>query len=171
MIDREAARAAEDAARAGAGRLGRKAIAFSDCVARTVLAAKQPDFGAPHSAHAIWAELEAMIDVPNFVRYGAFREVTGWAEYRDLLTGWATTTAFWYNFRRLSETGDMAFWEVEEHNTPADGEESVVNSMTAFQFNAEGKICRLDIYLQADIMRPGHSNWRTKQNAAPHSAG
>jgi hypothetical protein len=154
MIDREAARAAEDAARAGAGRLARKAIAYSDCVARTVAAAKQAGGGAD-----IWAELEAMIDVPNFVRYGAFREVTGWAEYRELLTGWATTTSFWYNFRRLSETGDMAFWEVEEHNTPEGGEESVVNSMSAFQFNAEGKICRLDIYLQADIMRAGNTNW------------
>lgn len=155
MINREAARAAEDGARAAAGRLGRKALAYSDCICRTVAAARQPGFDPV----AGWAELEAMVDVENFVRHGAFREVTGWAEYRDLLSGWATTTDFWYNFRRLSETGDMAFWEVEEHNTPHGGAEGVVNSMTAFQFNAEGRICRLDVYLQADIMRAGHANW------------
>ncbi|MFT3967396.1 MAG: hypothetical protein QM690_16090, partial [Sphingobium sp.] len=127
MIDRTEAKRAEEAARANAGPLARKAIQYSDIIATIVEAAKQPDF----DRDAGWA----MIDIPRFIRYGAFREVIDWPQYRDLLNQWAGTTDFWYNFRRISETADRVFWEIEEHNTPKGAPETIVNSMTAFQFD------------------------------------
>lgn len=155
-IDRDAARAAEQNARATAGPLARKFIAYSDALCALVKAAKEPGFD-PATA---WTRIESSFDLPNFVRYGAVREVTGWDDYRGLLTQWATTTDFWYNFRRLTEAGDRTVWEVEEHNTPVDGTENVCNSLTVAQFNADRRICRLDVYLQSEGMRAAHSNWR-----------
>jgi hypothetical protein len=154
-MDRDAARAAEQEARAAAGPLTRKFIAYSDALCDLVKAAKEPGF---NSATA-WSEIESYFDLPSFVRCGAFREVTGWAEYRDLLAHWATTTEFWYNFRRLTEAGNRCVWEVEEHNTPIGGAENVCHSLTVAEFNSAGKICRLDVYLQSEGMLGAHSNW------------
>lgn len=155
MIDTAEARRAEDYARATAGVLGQTALLYSDLIGDMVRASKNDD----PEISKIWQDIEALIDIPSFVRYGAFREVGGWAEYRALLESWAGTTDFWYNFRRFSEAGDRVFWEIEEHNTPVGGVETVANSMTAFQFNAGGKIVRLDVYLQAEIMLSAHENW------------
>ncbi len=155
-MDRDAAAANEREARAAAGPLARSFIEYSDALRAVVKAAKEPGFD-PDTA---WAQIESYFDLPNFVRQGAFREITGWAEYRRLLTGWATSTDFWYNFRRLTEAGDRVVWEIEEHNTPAGGPETICNSLTVAQFNAAGKIRRLDVYLQSEGMRAAHSNWK-----------
>lgn len=80
-IDREAACAAEQNARATAGPLARKFIAYSDALCALVKAAKDPGFD-PATA---WTRIESYFDLPDFVRYGAFREVTGWEEYRGML--------------------------------------------------------------------------------------
>jgi hypothetical protein len=155
MIDRNAAKAEEQEARAQAGPLTRTFLRYSDKLGEVVAAAKTQG----HDLTSAWAEIESHFDIPNFVRYGAFREVTGWVDYRALLTQWATTTDFWYNFRRLTEAGDRIVWEIEEHNTPVGGTENVCHSLTVAQFNTEGKICRLDVYLQSEAMMAAHSNW------------
>ena len=68
--------------------------------------------------------------------------------YVAMLTRWGTTTDFWSNFRRISEVGNVVFLELEEHNTPRGGEESVVNSLSLYEFDEGGKMVHLDIYLQ-----------------------
>lgn len=125
------------------GPLSAKVLAYGECIERTVKAAKDPAFSADG-----WAELEAMLDTEKFIRVGNFREVMTWAQYRDMLTQWGTTTDFWSNFRRISEVGNLVFLELEEHNTPKDGPESVVNSLSLYEFDAGGKLVHLDIYLQ-----------------------
>ena len=125
------------------GPLSRKALAYGEAIERAVAAAKQPGFGEDG-----WAEVEAMIDVAAFERVGNFMERQNWPEYRAMLTQWGTTTAFWSKFRRISETGDLVFLELEEHNTPAGGAETVVNSLSLYEFGDAGKLVRLHIYLQ-----------------------
>ena len=142
-IDRAAASAAMAKARAAAGPLAEKVFQYTDLIESTVKAAKQPGF-----TEAGWAGLEALIATDRFERIGNFRERMDWPQYRAMLTQWGTTTGFWSNFRRITEVGRLVFLELEEHNTPRDGEESVVNSLSLYEFDADGRLCHLDIYLQ-----------------------
>lgn len=128
---------------ASLGPNGRRVLAYGDCIERTVEAAKDPAFTL-----AGWAELEALLDVARFERVGNMMERQTWTEYRDLLTRWAGATTFWARFRRITEAGNLVFLELEEHNTPKDGPESVVNSVSVYEFDDAGKLIHLDIYLQ-----------------------
>ena len=106
-------------------------------------AAKDPAF-TPSG----WAGLEALIAIDSFERVGNFMERMDWPTYRAMLTQWGTTTAFWSNFRGITEVGNRVFLELEEHNTPAGAPESIANSLSLYEFDAAGKLCHLDIYLQ-----------------------
>lgn len=127
------------------GPLSRRVLEYSDVMERTVETAKQPGF-----TDAGWAELEALIDLVKFERVGNDKAVMGWPVYRDLLNKWAGTTEFWSQFRRISEVGNAVFLELTEHNTPKGGQESVVNSMSVYDYDDSGKLVRLQIYLQHD---------------------
>ena len=61
---------------------------------------------------------------------------------------WAPATDFRSRFRRISEVGNLVFLELEEHNTPPGGAESVVNSLTLCEFDDAARLVHLDIYLQ-----------------------
>lgn len=128
------------------GALSRKVLQYGDIIERIVKAAKEPGF----SAEAGWAELEALMDTAEFERVGNDKARMGWPVYRDLLTKWATTTDFWSEFHRISEAGNCVFLELTEHNTPRGGGESVVNSLSLYEFDEAGKLVHLDIYLQHD---------------------
>ncbi len=130
---------------ASLGPLARKVLAYSDVMERTVVAAKQPGF-----TEAGWDELAALVDTARFQRVGNDKAVMGWDVYRSLLNGWAGTTDFWAQFRRISEVGNVVFLELTEHNTPRGGAESVVNSMSVYEYDDVGKLVHLDIYLQHD---------------------
>lgn len=138
------------------GPLARKVLAFGECIERTVMKAKEPGFSA-----AGWDELARLVAVDAFERVGNFMERMTWPQYVQMLTQWSTTTDFWSRFRRITEVGNLVFLELEEHNTPrgasgflhdhhpsAGGRELVVNSLTLYEFDADGKLCHLDIYLQ-----------------------
>ena len=125
------------------GHYARKVLQYGDIIERTVKAAKEPGF-----TEAGWDELGALLDVAKFERVGNDKVAMGWDVYRGLLMQWATTTDFWSKFRRISEVGNLVFLELEEHNTPRGGAESVVNSCTLYEFDAAGKLVHLDIYLQ-----------------------
>lgn len=150
------------------GPLARKVLAYGECIERTVKQAKQPGFTA-----AGWGELTGFIAVDKFERVGNYMERMNWPQYVEMLTQWAAATDFWSRFRRITEVGNLVFLELEEHNKPrVDSEfwrekfrtiaeaaridpgavrgdaESVVNSLTLYEFDANGKLCHLDIYLQ-----------------------
>lgn len=127
------------------GPLSRKVMQYGDVIERTVKAAKQPGFG-----ESGWDELAALLDTDTFRRVGNDKVDMGWDVYRCLLTQWATTTDFWSEFRRISEVGNCVFLELVEHNTPRGGAESVVNSLSLYEFDDAGKLVHLDIYLQHD---------------------
>ncbi len=127
------------------GPLARKVLHYGDVMERTVVAAKQPGF-----TDAGWDELAALMDTAKFRRVGNDKAAMGWEVYRGLLTGWATRTDFWAQFHRISEVGNVVFLELTEHNTPRGGAESVVNSMSVYQYDDAGKLIHLDIYLQHD---------------------
>jgi hypothetical protein len=127
------------------GPLARKVLEYGDVMERTVVAAKQPGF-----TEAGWDELAGLMDTAKFQRVGNDKAVMGWDVYRGLLTGWATTTDFWAQFHRISEVGNVVFLELTEHNTPRGGAESVVNSMSVYEYDDAGKLVHLDIYLQHD---------------------
>jgi hypothetical protein len=97
---------------------------------------------------ADWAPLAAFVAVDEFERVGTFLEVQNWREYTEMLTQWGSATAsFETTVRRVSESPGVVYFEVEERHFRGD-DVHVVNSMTVFEFNEDGKICHLDVYLQ-----------------------
>jgi len=49
--------------------------------------------------------------------------------------------------RRVSELPELVYFEIEERHFFG-GSAHVVNSMTVFEFDADAKICHVDVYLQ-----------------------
>jgi hypothetical protein len=97
---------------------------------------------------ADWAPLTEFVAVDDFERVGTFLEVQDWQQYTEMLTQWASATdSFETPVRRVSELGDLVFFEVEERHHRGD-DVHVVNTMTVFEFDAAGKIRHLDVYLQ-----------------------
>ena len=127
------------------GEYALKCLEYTDCIKRTVEAAKQPDFD-----ESGWDELASLLDIEHFERVGNDKVRMGWDVYRGLLMGWATTTDFWAEFHRISQVGNLIFLELTEHNTPAGKAESIVNSLTTYEYDGEGKLVKLGIFLQHD---------------------
>lgn len=97
---------------------------------------------------ADWAPLAEFVAVDEFERVGTFCEVQNWPQYTEMLTQWASATdSFETTVRRISESRGLVYFEVEERHFRA-GDVNVVNSMTVFEFNEDGKIRHLDVYLQ-----------------------
>lgn len=137
---------------ASVGPLARKVLRYNELIEQVVEAAKAPGFDPSG-----WNVLAEVVSVDSFERVGNFKERMDWNGYVAMLTQWGTTTDFWSRFRRISETGNLVFLELEEHNTVRGQEETVVNSLSLYEFDAGGKICHLDIYLQ--YQPPGFENW------------
>lgn len=127
------------------GRHALKVLDYTDTIKRTVDRAKAPGFD-----ESGWDDLASLLDITNFVRVGNDKVAMGWDVYRGLLMKWATSTDFWAEFHRISEAGNLVFLELTEHNTPRGGAESIVNSLTTYEFDDAGKLVRLGIYLQHD---------------------
>ena len=109
---------------------------------RLVDTAKQPGFTA-----ASWAPLAELVDVDGFERIGNFKEVMNWTDYVGFLTNWAANSEWDGSFKRVSEIGGVVFLELEERSRIGDFE-SVVNSMSVYDFTEADKIRHIDVYLQ-----------------------
>lgn len=127
------------------GRFALRCLEYTDCIKRTVDAAKQPGF-----AEAGWDELASLLDVETFERVGNDKVAMGWDFYRGLLMQWGTTTDFWAEFHRISQVGNLVYLHLTEHNTPTGCAESVVNSLTTYEYDEAVRLLRLGIYLQHD---------------------
>lgn len=100
------------------------------------------------AAPSDWAPLEAFVAVDGFERVGTFLEVQDWAAYTAMLTGWAgAIDRFETTVRRMAEVDGRVYYEVEERHFRGDST-TVVNSMTVFEFDDDGRITHLDVYLQ-----------------------
>ena len=101
------------------------------------------------SADPDWAPLAEFVAVDEFERVGTRREVQNWQQYTDLPTKWASGAGrFETTLRRVCELPDVVYYEVEERHYRGD-DVNVVNSMTVFAFDEDGKIRHLDVYLQS----------------------
>lgn len=120
----------------------RTVLEYAATTGRLVTEAKTPGF-----AETGWAPLAELVDTENFLRVGAFKEEMDWAGYLGFLTGWATTSEWECTFKRITEHGELVFLELEERSVVGDFR-SVVNSLSVYQFSDDGRIRRLDLYLQ-----------------------
>ena len=87
--------------------------------------------------------------VDKFEQVGSL-EVMNWHQYTEFLTKWASQTAFETKRRRISELPGLVFLELQETNT-TETQSTVVNSLSVYEFNDDGKIRHLDIYLQREL--------------------
>ena len=121
------------------GPLTRKVLDYAQTMKRLV-----PAITAP----ADWAPLAEFVAVDEFERVGTFLEVQDWQQYTEMLTQWASATeTFETTVRRISEMPGLVYFEIEERHVRG-GNVNVVNSMTVFEFDEDGRIRHLDVYLQ-----------------------
>lgn len=119
--------------------LTRKVLDYEQAMKRLVPAITAPDD---------WAPLAEFVAVDTFERVGTFLEVQDWQQYTEMLTQWASATEkFETTVRRISEVPGLVYFEIEERHFRG-GNVHVVNSMTVFAFDEDGKIRHLDVYLQ-----------------------
>lgn len=137
----------EEAARDYGG-LSRKVLDYSLEMKRMVDAAKQPGF-----SQASWDGLAHYVNTGKFVRVGNFKEVMNWADYIAFLTPWAMHSEWEGSFKRVTESGNLVILELEERSR-AGSHTSVVNSVSVYEFGADGRIEHLDIYLQMPMPDP-----------------
>lgn len=123
--------------------LAQQVLDFEATVKRLVKAAKNPGFTA-----ADWAPLAEFVAVREFERVGTWMEVMNWQQYTEFMTQWAgSSMGFDTVLRRISELPGLVYLELEERHTRPGGV-AVVNSLSVYEFNDEGKIKHLDVYLQ-----------------------
>jgi hypothetical protein len=123
--------------------LAQQVLDFEATVKRLVKTAKDPGFTA-----AGWAPLAEFVATGEFERTGIWMEVMNWQQYTEFMTQWASSSkGFDTVLRRVSELPGLVYLELEERHT-RDGGVAVVNSLSVYEFNDEGKIKHLDVYLQ-----------------------
>ncbi|CAA0127784.1 Uncharacterised protein [Mycolicibacterium vanbaalenii] len=128
--------------------LQRTVLEYGRVVENLVDAAKEPGFGVDG-----WAPLGDLVAVDEFVRVGNFKEVMNWQEYISFLTNWAASAEWGCSFKRISQVGEVVFLELEERSKVGTFE-SVVNSMSVYEFTADGRIRHIDVYLQMELPSP-----------------
>ncbi|NVN48663.1 hypothetical protein [Mycolicibacterium hippocampi] len=128
--------------------LERTVLEYGRVVEKLVTAAKEPGFGVDG-----WAPLGELVAVDEFVRVGNFKEVMNWQEYTSFLTNWATSAEWGCSFKRISQAADVVFLELEERSKVGTFE-SVVNSLSVYEFTTDGRIRRIDVYLQMELPSP-----------------
>lgn len=128
--------------------LSRRVLDYSLEMKRMVDAAKQPGFSGE-----CWAGLAEYVNTDKFIRVGNFKEVMTWADYIAFLTPWAMHSEWEGSFKRVTEQGRLVLLELEERSRVG-GHTSVVNSVSVYEFGADGRIEHLDIYLQMPMPDP-----------------
>lgn len=120
----------------------RAAVQYAVTTKRLVDAAKNPGFGVES-----WSPLAELVAVDEFERIGNFKEVMNWEQYTDFLTNWATASEWDGLFKRVTEVDGLVFLELEERSKVGEFE-SVVNSISVYEFTTDDKIRHIDVYLQ-----------------------
>jgi hypothetical protein len=122
-----------------AGPLTRRVFDYVEVMERLVLTAASTED---------WQPLAELVAVDGFERVGTFMEVQDWRRYTEMLSGWASSIdRFEAVVRRVTETGRLVYYEVEERHSRGE-HTNVVNSMTVFAFDEHDRIRHLDVYLQ-----------------------
>jgi hypothetical protein len=121
------------------GPLTKKVLEYSERIRRAV-----PSAGVPEN----WAPVAELVAVDDFERVGTFLEVQDWKQYTEMLTGWASRIdRFETSVHRISELDDLVYYEIEERHYVGDTT-SILNTLTVFAFDDDGKIRHLDVFMQ-----------------------
>ncbi|MDV3125865.1 hypothetical protein M1247_13130 [Mycobacterium sp. 21AC1] len=120
----------------------RRALEYAAITKSVVDSARQPGF-----SESSWNPLRELIAVDEFVRVGNFKEIMRWDEYVAFLTGWAANAEWECTFKRITESDGLVFLELEEHSVVGEFD-SMVNSLSVYEFGDTGKITHIDVYLQ-----------------------
>lgn len=95
-----------------------------------------------------WSAVAELVAVDQFERVGTFLEVQNWQEYTTMLTDWASgVDRFETETHRISEIDNLVYYEIEERHFVGDVT-AVLNSLTIFDFDDDGKIRHLDVFMQ-----------------------
>ncbi len=99
---------------------------------------------------ADWQPIEALVDVPNFVREGVFlgpqAEIIDWPTYRSFVTQYAEHISWEGTLRKVTETPGRVILELEERNTRG-GITDVSHTVTIYEFNDADRLVHLDVYV------------------------
>jgi len=133
--------------------LSRKALEYGMCQMRIADRAKGPDYSEDE-----WDALDEFVAKDEFERIGNFKEVMTYDDMKRFLKKWCLTSDWEGSFKRVHEHDNVVLLELEERNT-YNGETNVVNSVSVYEFNDEGKLRHLDVYLQmAPLASEGFPN-------------
>jgi hypothetical protein len=125
--------------------LSRTVLQYCENFRRLVSQMKQPGF-----SEAEWAVVEELVDVESFRRMGVFlsdrAELTNWQQYKKLVTEYGGMTSWEGTLRRITELPGLVFLELEERNS-RNGVTDVSNTVTIYEFNRAGRLCKLDVYV------------------------
>lgn len=122
--------------------LSRTVLDYTLEMKRIIDAAKAPGFDAQS-----WEPLARYVATEAFVRVGPFKDEMTWSEYVTFLTGWAPQRHWECSFKRVTESGNLVFLELEERSEP-DNPAVAANSFSAFEFDGSRQLRHLDVYLQ-----------------------
>ena len=125
--------------------LSRNVLQYCEQFQRVVGKMKEPGF-----SEADWGPLEELVDVEKFRRLGVFLtarvEVSSWQQYKQFIAQYGGKTSWEGTLRRITEVPGLVFLELEERNA-RDGVTDVANTVTIYEFNAAGKLRKLDVYV------------------------
>ncbi len=124
------------------GSLSARVLAYEATLESLVKAAKNSRFTA-----ADWGPLREFVAVDEFERVGHRLDVMNWHQYTEFLTKWAWMTVFETDMRHIAELPGVVYFEIEERHIRG-GYCAAANSLNVFRFTPDGKICRLDVYMQ-----------------------
>lgn len=123
--------------------LRRKALEYGMCQMRIATRSKH----SSDYSEEEWDELDDFVVVDEFERIGNFKEVMTYQDMKNFLKKWGLTSYWEGSFKRATEHDNVVFLELEERNTH-NGITIIVNTVSVYEFNDEGKIRHLDVYIQ-----------------------
>jgi hypothetical protein len=94
-----------------------------------------------------WLGLKDFV-TDDFERIGTFKEVMSFEDMVGFLQKWSPTMDWEGSFKRVTEYDNVVVLELEERVKTA-GEWSAVNTVSIYEFNADGKLRHLDVYIQS----------------------
>jgi hypothetical protein len=99
---------------------------------------------------ADWGPIEQIVDVEHYERLGVFStpqaEVLGWATYKTYVSQFAGNYTWEGTLRNVTEANGRVVLELEERNA-MQGSRTVSNTVTIYEFNPEGRILHLEVYV------------------------
>ena len=96
-----------------------------------------------------WQPLAELVDTASFQRVGPFHDEVDWDGYLQVLNGWVNHSEGWDPVvKSMTEVPGLVYAQCEEMVTKGD-EVSPFYSLSRYEFDEQGKISRIDVYMQA----------------------